>query len=183
MLQLLQWQKRQRGEPGERWVLKTPAHLGYLDDLIARFPDAHVVHMHRNPLQTIPSGASLNTTLWRMHADHVDPTVVGSQWIERMGFTNDRAMATRTAWDHGPSRVTDISFESAVLDPVGAAALVYDAVGLELTSEAESAMRAWLEARPRETATRPPYAASDFGLSEGRINDRFSAYNERFGSI
>src|SRR6185436_11162743 len=29
LLQLLQWQKRQLGERAERWVLKTPHHLGY----------------------------------------------------------------------------------------------------------------------------------------------------------
>ncbi len=91
MLQLLQWQKRQRGELAERWVLKTPAHLGYLDDLRARFPGVHVVHLHRDPRETIPSGASLNTVLHRMHADDVDPVRVGTEWIERMGWTNDRA--------------------------------------------------------------------------------------------
>ena len=84
-----------------RWVLKSPAHLGYLDALLAEFPDAHVVHMHRDPRITIASGASLNTTLWRMHADNVDPHRVGAQWLERMGGTNDRAMAARDDWADG----------------------------------------------------------------------------------
>ena len=56
----------------QRWVLKSPAHLGYLDTLRAQFPDLHVVHMHRDPRETIPSGASLNATLHAMHADDVD---------------------------------------------------------------------------------------------------------------
>ncbi len=91
MLKLLQWQKQQRGETRNRWVLKTPAHLGYLNELLVTFPDAHVVHMHRDPADTIPSGASLNTTLWRMHADDVDPHRVGAQWIERMAWTNSQS--------------------------------------------------------------------------------------------
>ena len=95
MLQLLQWQKRQRGEPVRPFVLKTPAHLGYLDTLLAEFPDAHIVHTHRDPVDVIPSGASLNTTLWRTHCDDVDPHEVGRQWIERMGWSCDRAMAAR----------------------------------------------------------------------------------------
>lgn len=181
MLQFLQWQKRQRSQSAERWVLKSPAHLGYLDVLRARFPDLHVVHMHRDPHDTIPSGASLNATLHAMHSDTVDRYRVGAEWLERMGWTNDRAMATRASWADDSTRCTDIEFADAVADPVGQVARVYDAIGLPLIPEAESAMRRWLVERPREPA-RPSYAASTYGLSDGQIDERFAAYNSRFRS-
>jgi hypothetical protein len=96
MLQFLQWQKRRAGgAPAQRWVLKSPAHLGYLDVLRIQFPDLHLVHMHRDPRQTIPSGAGLNATLHAMHSDQVDKTRVGAQWLQRMGWANDRAMTAR----------------------------------------------------------------------------------------
>src|ERR1700755_506892 len=53
MVQFLQWQKRQRGVEAGRWVLKSPAHLGYLRELRAQFGDLHLVHMHRDPRETI----------------------------------------------------------------------------------------------------------------------------------
>ena len=109
MLRFLQWQKRQRGLTAQRWVLKSPAHLGYLDALRAEFPDLHVVHMHRDPRITIASGASLNATLHAMHADTVDRHRVGAQWLERMGWTNDRAMAVRDGWADDAARVTDVT--------------------------------------------------------------------------
>lgn len=179
MLQFLQWQKRQHGQTAHRWVLKSPAHLGYLDTLRAQFPDLHVVHMHRDPKQTIPSGASLNATLHAMHADRVDRHRVGAEWMERMGWTNDRAMATRERWADESVRCTDIEFADAVADPIGQVARVYDAIGVALTGDAESAMCRRLVQRPREP-TRPPYAASDFGLSDAAIDERFAAYNSRF---
>ena len=179
MLQFLQWQKRRCGSTADRWVLKSPAHLGYLDTLRAQFPDLHVVHMHRDPKETIPSGASLNATLHAMHADEVDRHRVGAQWLQRMGWTNDRAMATRSAWSDQSGRCTDIEFADAVADPIGQVARVYDAIGVRLTSDAESAMRRWLADRPRESA-RPPYSAQDFGLSDGQIDERFADYNARF---
>jgi hypothetical protein len=182
MLQLLQWQKKQRGETGERWVLKTPAHLGYLDDLRRTFPDLHVVHLHRDPLETIPSGASLNSVLHAMHADVVDKERIGRQWLARMGWTNDRAMASRDRWDSaGPGRglVTDLRFEDAVRDPIGSMATVYDATGMTLTAEAESGMRDWLQRRPRETG-RPDYAPGTYGLDEAMIRERFAEYERRF---
>jgi len=180
MLQLLQWQKRQRGENPGRWVLKTPAHLGYLDDLRTRFPDLHVVHLHRDPVASIGSGASLNATLHAMHSDQVDLQRVGSEWIERTGWTNDRALATRARWDtDAPGLVTDIEFEDAVAEPLAAVARVYDALGLDLDEAAGTAMRDWLARRPRE-AGRPDYRPETYGLSEGQIRERFSEYERRF---
>jgi hypothetical protein len=180
MLQLLQWQKRRRGEEPGRWVLKTPAHLGYLDTLRARFPDLHLVHLHRDPTETIPSGASLNATLHAMHADHVDLHRIGAEWIERTGWTNDRALATRATWDAaGEAPVTDLQFEDAVREPIDAVARVYDALGADLSPGIEAAMRAWLARRPRETG-RPDYDAATYGLSDPQIRERFAEYERRF---
>ncbi|GJF12496.1 putative sulfotransferase [Mycolicibacterium cyprinidarum] len=193
MLQFLQWQKRRRaGEagwertragrddlPAGRWILKSPAHLGYLDALRAQFPDLHIVHMHRDPRATIPSGASLNATLHAMHTDEVDRYRVGAEWLHRMGWANDRAMGTRDGWADESTRCTDIEFTDAVADPIAQAARVYSAIDLPMTSETESAMRRWLVERPREPA-RPPYCAADFGLSDDEIDERFAAYNSRF---
>lgn len=180
MLQFLQWQKRRRGIVGQRWVLKSPAHLGYLDLLRARFPDLHIVHMHRDPRATIASGASLNATLHAMHADAVDVHRVGAEWLQRMGWTNDRAMALRDGWADDDERVTDVGFDAAVADPIGQVARVYDAVGLSLTAGAQDAMRRWLAGRPREAA-RPAYGLPAYGLRPEQVDERFTLYNKRFG--
>jgi hypothetical protein len=193
MLQFLQWQKRQRNPAGSldgkalsgRWVLKSPAHLGYLDQLRAQFPDLHIVHMHRDPRTTIASGASLNATLHAMHADAVDVNRVGAQWLQRMGWTNDRAMTIRDSWSletgGAAAPVTDIAFDDAVADPIGQVSRVYEAVGLPLTVEAEGAMLRWLDERPREAA-RPAYGLQNNGLRPEQVDDRFALYNKRFRS-
>jgi Sulfotransferase family len=179
MLRFLQWQKRQRGVTAQRWVLKSPAHLGYLDLLRAQFPDVHIVHMHRDPRTTISSGASLNATLHAMHADTVDLHQVGAQWLQRMGWTNDRAMASRDGWADSAQRITDIAFDDAVADPIGQVARVYNAIGLPLTVDAENAMRRWLDERPR-VLPRPPYELDTYGLRPEQVDERFTLYNKRF---
>ncbi|WP_099245488.1 sulfotransferase [Mycobacterium sp. shizuoka-1] len=179
MLRFLQWQKRRRGLTAGRWVLKSPAHLGYLDTLRTQFPDLHVVHMHRDPRTTVASGASLNATLHAMHADHVDRDRVGAQWLERMGWTNDRAMDVRDGWADEADRVTDIHYEDAVADPIGQVRRLYHALGLPLTPTAAAAMTDWLAVRPREIA-RPPYDLADYGLTTEQVDERFARYNKRF---
>ncbi len=182
MLQLLQWQKQQRGGTRNRWVLKTPAHLGYLNELLAVFPDAHVVHMHRDPADTIPSGASLNTTLWRMHADDVDPHRVGAQWIERMAWTNSRAMAMRADPEVESERFTDVAFVDAVRDPLGEIDRLYRKLGIDLDPQTEKQMRDWLARSSNEQLAPHRYTAADFGLSTAQIHERFTDYMDRFVS-
>jgi len=91
-----------------------------------------------------------------------------------MGWTNDRALEARRSLP-----ATDLQFPDVVADPLGQVSQVYDAVGLPLTSQAESAMRQWLQVRPREAA-RPPYSLQDYGLTEAQVDERFTAYNGRF---
>jgi len=178
MLQLLQWQKRRRGEPVRPFVLKTPDHLGYLGTLLAEFPDAHVVHSHRDPVQVIPSGASLNATLWRTHCGAVDPHEVGRQWLERMGWACDRAMAAR---DHLPAATfTDVAFVDAMADPLGTARTILAAVDLPSTDESVGAMEAWIaEDRKRESLPVHRYSPEDFGLTAEAIRERFAEYSAR----
>ena len=179
MLQLLQWQKRRRGEPVRPFVLKTPSHLGYLDALLAEFPDAHIVHTYRDPVAVIPSGASLNATLWGMYGDHVDPHEVGRQWLDRMGWSCDRAMLSRT---HIPSdRITDVHFTDSIEDPLGTAQRILGAVGLEVTEDSVASMEGWLaqDAKRQELPTHR-YTAADFGLDPDQIRERFADYCRLF---
>ena len=78
-IQLLQWQKRRRGMTAERWVLKTPMHLGHVDKIVDIFPDATFAQTHRDPLATIPSYASMIYELWRGVGETSDPVEAGRQ--------------------------------------------------------------------------------------------------------
>src|SRR5262249_50101323 len=61
-----------------RWVLKAPSHLSTLRTLFAVYPDAHVVHIHRDPLSCVPSTLSLMGTLKWMRCNTVDLRLVAA---------------------------------------------------------------------------------------------------------
>ena len=178
VLQCLQWQKRARGAQARRWVLKSPAHLGYLETLLTAFPGAHVVHMHRDPRASIASGASLNRVLWKMHSDTVESRVVGSQWLERMHWASQRALESRKRLpEHG---FTDIRFDELARAPLDQVARVCAAAGLPTGDAPMSAVRAWQEADRDTPHPTHHYELGEFGLEGAAVDEMFVDYRRAF---
>jgi hypothetical protein len=178
LLRFLQWQKRRRGEAAERWVLKSPMHLGFLDVLFETFPGARVIQTHRDPLETIPSVASFYLALWGLAAEKPDPLEVGRQCLERYAGALRRCLAVR---DRLPAECfVDVDYRAVARDPLAEVRRIYGAVGRTLTPAAEAAMRAWVAKNPREH--RPPheYTMETFGYTREAIEREFAAYRARF---
>jgi hypothetical protein len=177
LLQLLQWQKRHAGQRAERWVLKTPHHLGLADLVLEEFPGALIVQTHRDPVESIPSLASMITALWSLIAEQVDPKEVARQWSAKMATALRRCLAVR---DRHPDRFLDVWFLDAAKDPVSQAKRIYEVADLPFTPAAEQAMRAFVATNPREG--RPPhqYTLEEFGLSTEGIARDFAEYRARF---
>ena len=80
---------------GRRWVLKAPAHLAELRHLVATFPGAVVVQLHRDIVETIASGASLFAVFRSTYSDEVDPAEVGAFQADQTELWFRRALEVR----------------------------------------------------------------------------------------
>jgi hypothetical protein len=178
LLQYLQWQHRLQGRARERWVLKSPHHLGYLENLFETFPDATVIQTHRDPLQSIPSICSLCFALETMGCDSPDPKATGAHWSAVWAEALERAMAYRDAGHDG--RFLDVWYLDSVRDPLSVVRRIYDFIGKELTPIAEDEMRQWTEENAREKRAAHAYSLEQFGLDEASIARDFAAYRERY---
>jgi len=177
LLQLIQWRQRRAGSRAERWVLKTPHHLAFADLLLDEFPDALLVQTHRDPLESIPSLASMIHALRSLAAERVDAQAIGRQWNAKMAHALAHCLAVRERY---PEHFVDVWFQDAVRDPVEQARRIYDVAGLKWTPDAEAAMRRFAATNPREG--RPPhlYSLEEFGLTRAGIERDFAAYRARF---
>jgi len=178
LLQFLQWQKKRSGQQGQRWVLKAPHHLHYMDLVFKVFPDAKVVQSHRDPLETIPSLASLIAGMWVIYSDEADPKEVGRQWAGKFARGMRHSMAVREQL--GDERFLDLWFSDTVSQPLQEIRKIYDFLGMELTEEARAEMARWQDFNRREL--RPPheYTLAQFGFTEEGLEQQFRAYRERF---
>lgn len=173
LLRMLDWQR-----PGERWLLKSPAHLWALDVLVAMFPDACIIQTHRAPTQIIGSYCSMVAMLMRGR-EKVDPLEIGPAVLEFLARSVERGMASRERLD--PARFVDVDYRQFVKDPMSAVRRVYDGFQLKLTAAAEDAMKKHIAEHPQNKHGAHRYALSDYGLSAEGVNARFAAYIERFG--
>ena len=178
LLQFLQWQKRKRGVSAERWILKSPHHIHYTDVLLNVFPDTKIVQTHRDPVEVMPSWASLNYSLWQQNSDDPDPIECGEHWNEKMATGMTRCMAVRDRGNEG--RFLDIDFRETARDPLSVAQKVYDFIGWPFTGTARASLERWLAENGREK--RPPhdYTLEMFGFSEAGLKEKYLEYRRRF---
>ncbi len=173
LLQLLTSQ-----EGPDRWVLKTPHHLEWLDTLWNVFPDATVVMTHRDPVVTVGSFCSMVAHGRGVMSDVVDPKEIGRDWLEKVGRMMDRALASRDA--RGDRGVIDVQYADLMRDPLGEIARIRAAASLEPDAAADAAVAAALASMPKDRHGSHSYDLADFGLTSTMVADRFAAYRERF---
>ena len=163
---------------GSRWVLKAPGHLFALEGLLQRYPDARIVHTHRDPTRVIASMASHATVLRKAFSDDADPHTIAVDWADRWARALDRFLAVR---DRAPqAQFLDVDFAAIESDPLGTVERVYDFLGWRVTTEARAAMERFLAANPKNKHGVHSYTLEQFGLSRATEIARFRKYSERF---
>ncbi|MDT7537760.1 MAG: hypothetical protein QOI82_1345 [Actinomycetota bacterium] len=172
-------QHLQSGHRGERWILKTPGHLMWLDTLLHVFPDALLVHTHRDPTAVLASVSSLMYGFRSAMSDHVDKREVGREQLEAWTWGLQRTMAVRDRL--APNRVIDIQYDDTVNDPVGTVRRVYEHFGLDRTPAVDEGVRTYLAENPRDKHGAHRYTLAEFGLDRDEVEAAFKAYRERFG--
>jgi len=164
----------------ERWILKSPGHLGPIDTLFETYPDAMVVQTHRDPVRVIPSVANLEYTMRQIASDDVDPVRVGRQMIHVWSTLLEQGMEARARHPERESQILDLSMREVVGDPIPCVEKIYRHFELELSQEARERMQRYLAAHPKDEFGVHRYSLEAFGLEEEVVSAAFKGYRERF---
>jgi hypothetical protein len=180
MLQLLQWQARR-----ERWILKTPHHLEWIETLLTVFPDARIIQTHRDPVKTLASFCSMIAHGRGVFSDELDPHEIGAHWWRKTRRMIDRAMVARdAATSRGQGGAfLDVSYYDLVADPMTQVQRIYDFIGRPLDPEVRGRLEASRRANPQHKHGEHRYRLEDFGLARDRVEAGFAAYRERHAIV
>lgn len=178
LLQFLQWQKKRFGQKADRWVLKAPHHLHFPAALFATFPDAKVLQTHRDPLQLMPSYASMMYALSHPFSGSVEKTEVAAHWCRKWALGMQTTLRFRDAGHDG--QFLDMWYEDTVRNPFDEIRRLYDFVGIDLTDEARAEMERWRDMNRRDARPTHHYTLEEYGLSEESLAKDFCQYRERY---
>ncbi|HEY6796536.1 MAG TPA: sulfotransferase [Kineosporiaceae bacterium] len=162
-------------DAGRRWVLKNPSHLFAVDALLAVYPDALVVQLHRDPVTAIASVCSLNAEASAGWSGTFRGEVIGRDQLELWSRGLARFAEQRAR--HDPALFVDVDYTDFVRDPLGTLEMIYERAGTRLSDAARAAV-VEQHRRGRAGAARPShqYRLVDVGLTEQQVRDRFAGY-------
>ena len=172
-LKLLQTHNRR-----PRWVLKSPAHLFWVDQVVRTFPDVRLVQIHRDPVDVLASYFDLVAALTGIGSSALDPRAVGPIWTRTWADGLTRADAVRRT-SNVP--VADVHYKDLVREPVETVRRLYEAFGLDVGTVFENRLRNYV-ARDRYTSGRRAGSTLEsYGVERSEVRAAFDDYCTRHG--
>jgi hypothetical protein len=133
---------------------------------------------HRDPAKSVPSWASIVSTIFPASQGPRDLHRVGREVSEHLRVGVERAIAARSRL--GEERFLDVHHRDLIADPMGTVRTVYEFLGLELRPPVEQALRGWQEANRSGAHGTHRYTAEQFGLSTAQLRSDYDFYVRHF---
>ena len=175
ILKMLQW-----NHPRKRFALKDPSHLGRLPQLLEIYPDAKIVHTHRDPTKVVASTLSLMASNRHMRSDRFDAAGLAEAMNAGQCAALEKCIRDREAGRVAADQIADVHFSDFLQDPVAQVERIYRHWGWELSEEARSNMTAFMAAKPKDKFGKHEYVYDEV-IDLDRERERFQNYMDHYG--
>jgi len=167
----------QHGRPQKYWVLKG-FHAARFPDFFAAYPDARVLYIHRDPVQSIASRIQMAADLTEGLTGSVDMTEQARihTALGRAGF---RAVLDNPMMDD--PRIHHVRYPDFMADQIGVIRAFYRFAGRELSPGAEAAMRHYLATQRGDRHGKFVYSTDLIDGDVAALHEEFAPYRARFG--
>lgn len=176
VLQLLQLE-----QPGMTWLLKSPSHIRSLELILETYPDACLVHTHRNPLAIVPSVAKLLEFIVKSYCDVDDFSTFLQTYLSNLEVDLRKSIKQRQEWIVPETNIFDVYFDDIMLNPVEIIKQIYRKFGINFNKQNEVRILDYLAANPRHKHGKYCYKNEDFYLADEQISKKFELYTAYYG--
>ncbi|MFT5484769.1 MAG: hypothetical protein ACI9GW_003437 [Halieaceae bacterium] len=172
ILQCLQWR-----ESGERWLLKAPAHMWAIGEIVETFGAVGVLWGHRHPREVIPSISSMTSMIVKMFGGSIPELEDEKLGPLVMQFYANSLRSGLEKRNQLPDNIfLDYAFAEFVDSPLALVERIYEHYGLTLDEPVSSAIQAHILKNPKGKHGSHSYNYAQYGLSEAKIEECFDFY-------
>jgi hypothetical protein len=160
------------------WLFKAPHHNFHLEAIAHAYPDVKFVMTHRDPVKSVPSWASIVSTIL--------PPADGERDLHRLGreVSNHLRVGVEQAIDArsrlGEERFLDVHHRDLIADPMRELRRIYEFIGCELTPAVEQALLAWQAENRSGAHGTHRYTPEQFGLRAEQLRSDYDFYVKHF---
>jgi hypothetical protein len=162
-------------------LLKSPFHVSTLPALFAEYPDAKVIHTHRDPRRFIASLVSLLAVLRFTRSDHVDRATLGPMMELTYQMVLEQVIDQRESGAVPNAQIVDSHFLDLMADPVASLRRLYEQLELDWPAKHDRSVRDYLAAKPKGKHGEHRYEFADVGLDETSVRKSFARYVAHYG--
>jgi hypothetical protein len=168
-----QLQLLQRHNSRDRWALKSPSHLFWVDQVVDTFPNARLVQLHRDPADVLASYFDLVAVLFGIGSDHVAPRRIGPLWTTVWADALARADAVRR---RRGLEVADVHYHDLVRDPVREVHGIYERFGLPFATDFDRRLREYVARDRYSSGRRQGSSLEAYGVSATDVRNAYADY-------
>jgi hypothetical protein len=167
----------QHGRPKKYWVLKG-FHATRFPAFFDCYPDARVLYIHRDPVQSIASRIQMAADLTEGLTGSVD-IAQQAKIHTALGRAGFHAILKNPMIDD--PRIHHVRYQDFMADQVGTIRKFYEFAGYAWTNEAETAMRNYLASNKGDRYGKFVYTTDLIDGDVNALHEEFAPYRERFG--
>ena len=155
-------------------MLKWPYHLWHLETLLKTFPDAIVIHLHRNPGQSIPSVCNLASAARAPFCERIDAVGLGGFWLNYYEAGIKRGLKARPKAN--ADQIIDIRYPDLIENPLSAIDQIQNIINLDSYETWTESIKINLNTTRNKRPRIHHYTPTQFGLDTDQILERFASY-------
>jgi hypothetical protein len=167
----------QYARPKKYWVLKG-FHAPRLKAMFDTYPDAHLIWVHRDPVQIAASRIALTAELDEAMAGRVD---FREQARIHLAATREGLHRTLSEPMLNDPRIHHVRYTDFTADPAGTIRGFYEKAGRPFLKGTEARMRDWLKNNRGDRYGKFHYSTDQLGVDVADLHAEFEPYRRRFG--
>lgn len=161
-----------------RWLLKCPSHLSHIAVIKQVYPGAKFVHIHRDPMKSLSSGASLSAVIRKSYVKKICLAKVGSEVSSVNHDVISEYMEQREKLNEAD--IVDVHFHELMQNPNALIKKIYKHFSFSYDDAMAARVDEYLACNPRNKFGSHKYSLSKFALFEGQEREKYAAYMSKF---